>query len=51
MRSRHLEKLVSRCIAVFNAATQQMIDQFDTALTKFEADVREGKTNVKIVSN
>ena len=35
----------------FNAATQQMIDQFDTALTKFEADVREGKTNVKIVSN
>ena len=35
----------------FNAATQQMIDHFDGALTAFEADVREGKANVKVVSN
>jgi rhombotail lipoprotein len=35
----------------FNAATQQMIDHFDDALTTFEHDVREGKANVKVVSN
>jgi rhombotail lipoprotein len=35
----------------FTAATQQMIDHFDTALTAFEGDVREGKANVKVVSN
>ena len=35
----------------FSAATQQMIDQFDSALTKFESDVREGKSSVKVVSN
>jgi rhombotail lipoprotein len=35
----------------FNAATQQMIDHFDSALTAFESDVREGKANVKVVSN
>jgi rhombotail lipoprotein len=35
----------------FTAATQQMIDHFDTALTAFESDVREGKANVKVVSN
>jgi rhombotail lipoprotein len=35
----------------FDLATQQMIDHFDGALTHFEADVREGKSNVQIVSN
>ena len=35
----------------FNAATQQMIDHFDSALTAFEADVHAGKANVRIVSN
>jgi rhombotail lipoprotein len=35
----------------FTAATKQMIDHFDTALTAFEADVHEGKANVRIVSN
>src|SRR3984957_4776586 len=35
----------------FNVATQQMIDHFDSALTSFESDVREGKANVKVVSN
>jgi rhombotail lipoprotein len=35
----------------FSAATAQMIERFDSELTKFEADVRAGKTNVKVVSN
>jgi rhombotail lipoprotein len=35
----------------FTAATQQMIDHFDGALTVFESDVREGKANVRVVSN
>jgi len=35
----------------FAAATAQMIDHFDSALTVFEGDVREGKANVKVVSN
>src|ERR1700733_1025964 len=35
----------------FTAATRQMIDHFDTAPTAFEADVHEGKANVRIVSN
>jgi rhombotail lipoprotein len=35
----------------FSAATEQMIERFDSELTKFEADVREGKANVKVVSN
>ena len=35
----------------FTAATRQMIDHFDGALTVFESDVREGKANVKVVSN
>ncbi len=35
----------------FAAATAQMIDHFDSALTAFESDVREGKANVKVVSN
>ncbi|MGO9946447.1 MAG: rhombotarget lipoprotein [Steroidobacteraceae bacterium] len=35
----------------FDAATSQMIGHFDSALTAFEADVREGKANVKVVSN
>jgi rhombotail lipoprotein len=35
----------------FTAATQQMIEHFDTALTAFESDVREGKANVRVVSN
>lgn len=32
----------------FTAASLQMIDHFDTALVKFEADVREGRANVKV---
>jgi len=35
----------------FSAATGQMIDHFDSALTQFEGDVREGKANVRVVSN
>jgi len=35
----------------FTAATKQMIEHFDTALTAFEADVHDGKANVRIVSN
>jgi rhombotail lipoprotein len=34
--------------ASFGAATTQMIDNFDVALTKFEADVREGKANIRV---
>jgi len=32
----------------FANATTQMIDNFDVALTKFEADVRAGKANVRV---
>jgi rhombotail lipoprotein len=35
----------------YDAATAQMIDHFDSALTAFEGEVREGKANVQIVSN
>jgi rhombotail lipoprotein len=35
-------------IASFATATAQMIDNFDLALTKFEADVRAGKANVRV---
>ena len=35
----------------FTAATQQMIDHFDSALTAFESEVRDGTANVKVVSN
>jgi rhombotail lipoprotein len=35
----------------FTAATRQMIEHFDGALTKFESDVRDGKANVRVVSN
>ena len=35
----------------FTAATQQMIDHFDSALTAFESQVRDGTANVKVVSN
>ncbi|HME40877.1 MAG TPA: rhombotarget lipoprotein [Steroidobacteraceae bacterium] len=35
----------------FTAATRQMIDHFDAALTAFEAQVRDGKANVHVVSN
>ena len=35
----------------FNRATAQMIEHFDTALTGFESEVREGKANVRVVSN
>jgi rhombotail lipoprotein len=35
----------------FDVATHQMMDNFDGALTHFEADVKEGKSNVQIVSN
>ena len=34
--------------ASFATATTQMIDNFDLALTKFEADVRAGKANVRV---
>jgi rhombotail lipoprotein len=34
--------------ASFATATTQMIDNFDVALTKFEADVRAGKANVRV---
>lgn len=32
----------------FNAATGQLIENFDAALVKFEADVRAGKANVRV---
>jgi rhombotail lipoprotein len=32
----------------FNAATGHLMDNFDAALTKFEADVRSGKANVRV---
>jgi rhombotail lipoprotein len=35
--------------AGYDAATDQMIEHFDTALTKFEADVRSGKASVQLV--
>jgi rhombotail lipoprotein len=34
--------------ASFASATTQMIDNFDVALTKFEADVRAGKANIRV---
>lgn len=34
--------------ASFGAATTQMIDNFDVSLTKFEADVRAGKANIRV---
>lgn len=34
--------------ASFDTATTQMIDNFDLALTKFEADVRAGKAKVRV---
>lgn len=37
-------------VAGFTAATTQMIEHFDSALTQFEADVRTGRANVRIVS-
>ena len=33
----------------FSAATDQMIDHFDIALTRFESDVRAGHANVRVV--
>ena len=33
----------------FSAATDQMIDHFDVALTRFESDVRAGHANVRVV--
>jgi rhombotail lipoprotein len=36
-------------VASYGAATDQMIEHFDVALTKFEADVRAGKANVRVV--
>jgi acyl-[acyl-carrier-protein]-phospholipid O-acyltransferase / long-chain-fatty-acid--[acyl-carrier-protein] ligase len=45
------EERVSRDAGVegFTVATAQMIDHFDSALTQFEADVRAGKANVRVV--
>jgi rhombotail lipoprotein len=37
-------------IAGFSAATDQMIDHFDAALLKFEADVRSGTAPVRVVA-
>ena len=37
-------------IAGFSAATNQMLDHFDSALTEFEADVRSGTAPVRVVS-
>jgi rhombotail lipoprotein len=34
----------------FTAATTQMIEHFDSALTRFEADVRAGKGNVRVIT-
>jgi len=34
--------------ASFANATTQMMDNFDLALTRFEADVRAGKANVRV---
>jgi rhombotail lipoprotein len=34
----------------FSGATDQLIENFDAALTKFESDVRAGKANVRVVS-
>lgn len=36
--------------ASFDAATGQMIENFDAALTQFEKDVREGTASVRVVS-
>ena len=36
-------------VASFSAATDQMIDHFDTALDHFQSDVRAGKANVRVV--
>ena len=36
-------------VASFSAATDQMIDHFDTALDRFQSDVRAGKANVRVV--
>jgi rhombotail lipoprotein len=33
----------------FDTATAELIENFDVALTKFEADVRAGKANVRVV--
>ena len=46
------EERVSRDAGVdgFTAATAQMIDHFDSALTQFEADVRAGKAHVRVVN-
>lgn len=37
-------------VNAFSAATDQMIEHFDAALTKFEADVRSGTAPIRIVS-
>jgi rhombotail lipoprotein len=37
--------------AGYGAATDEVIDHFDAALTKFEADVRSGKAAVQVVRN
>jgi rhombotail lipoprotein len=36
--------------ASFDAATDEMILHFDSALTAFQTDVHEGKANVRVVS-
>lgn len=44
-------RLREAAAAGFTAATRQMIEHFDGALTAFESEVREGKANVRVVSN
>lgn len=34
----------------FSTATDQMIEHFDTALTRFESDVRAGRAHVQVIS-
>ena len=34
----------------FSAATDQMIDHFDAALTRFESEVRAGRANVRVMN-
>lgn len=37
-------------VQAFSAATDQMIEHFDAALSRFEADVRAGKAHVRVVN-
>jgi rhombotail lipoprotein len=43
------QKIRDAGVQSFSAATDQMIERFDVALTQFEAQVRAGKANVRVV--